>query len=169
MPGSNGDPLEYRQSSYPQMLSLLPPDIKERSEISDEFKLSSPGHDGISACLVKQIKQFILKPLAHIISLSLNTGVVAEDLKVAEIIPLFKSDDRQCFNTYRPISILPCFSRVMEEVVSKRIMCHVNNKSILYKHQFGFRKNHSTYMALIHLIHSIISVLDNNKFICSFF
>lgn len=158
MPGSNGDPLEYIQSSYPQMLSLQSPDIKEISEIIDELKLSSPGHDGISTYLVKQIKQFMLKPLAHIISLSLNTGVVPEDLKVAKIIPLFKSDDRQCFNNYRPIYILPCFSKVIEKVVYKRIMCHVNNNSILYKHQYGFHKNHSTYMALIYLIDYYICI-----------
>ncbi len=43
------------------------------------------------------------------VSLSLKTGVVQEDFKIAKVIPLFKADDLQHFNNYRPISILPCF------------------------------------------------------------
>lgn len=164
-----GDPMEYITSNYPQIISFHPPDIQELSKIIDELKLSSSGHDDLSAWLVKQIKQFVLQPLAYIISLSLSTGVIPEDLKVAKVIPLFKAGERQCFNNYRPISILPCFSKVMEKVVYKRIICHINNNSILYKHQYGFRKNHSTYMAVLHLIDNIISTLDSNIFVCSIF
>uniref|UniRef100_A0A3B3DH72 Reverse transcriptase domain-containing protein n=1 Tax=Oryzias melastigma TaxID=30732 RepID=A0A3B3DH72_ORYME len=166
---THNDPLEYIQPFYPQMLSFQPPNIEEISEIIDDLKLSTAGHDGISAFLVKQIKHSILKPLTHIVSLSLATGVVPDDLKVAKVIPLFKADDKACFNNYRPISILPCFSKVFEKVVYKRLFFHINNNSILYKHQYGFRKHHSTYMALSHLLDSVTSALDKNKFICSIF
>lgn len=65
--------------------SIRSPDIDEISEIIDDLK---PWHDGISSFLVKQIKELIVKHLAHIISLSLNTGVVPDDLKVAKVICL---------------------------------------------------------------------------------
>ncbi len=52
------------------------------------------------------------------VSLSLKTGVVQEDFKIAKVIPLFKADDLQHFNNYRPISILPCFSKILEKIFS---------------------------------------------------
>lgn len=74
-----------------------------------------------------------------------------------------------CFNNYRPISILPCFSKILEKIIYKRILFHLDSNAILYKHQYGFRKNHSTYMALLHLIDKVISALEKNEFICSIF
>jgi len=58
-----------------------------------------------------------LQPLAQIFSLSLKTGIVPEDLKIVKGIPLFKADDSQCSNNYRPISILPCFSIFRENCI----------------------------------------------------
>ncbi len=115
------------------------------------------------------MKQSILQPPVHIFSLSLKTGVVPEDLKVAKVLPLFKADDPRCFNNYRPISILPCFSKILEKIVYKQILFHLDSNLILYKHQYGFQKHHSTYMALLHLIDKVNCALENNEYTCSIF
>lgn len=169
MPCSNEDPLKYIQHLYPHISTFQPPDVKEIGEITDQLKSSASGHDGLSVRLLKQIKEFILMPLAQIISLSLNTGIVPADLKVAKVIPLFKAGDRQCLNNYRPISILPCFSKILEKVIHNRILTHLNNNSIFYRHQYGFGKNHSTYMALVHLVDSVTTALDKSNYTCSIF
>lgn len=169
IPACQGNPLDFISSDFPPFSSFEPPDTQEISDLIDELKLSAAGHDNISAFLVKQVKEHILQPLVHILSLSLKTGIVPDDLKLAKVIPLFKADDPCCFNNYRPISILPCFSKILEKIVYKRMLNHLNSNAILYKHQYGFRKNHSTYMALLHLIDKVSSALENNEFCCSIF
>lgn len=64
---------------------------------------------------------------------------------------------------------MPCFSKILEKIIYKRIVQHSEANSVLYKHQYGFRKHHSTYMALLHLTDKIISSQHNNEFTCCVF
>ncbi len=77
---------------------------------------TSQGHDDISTKLTKQTIHFIATPLSHIINQSMLTGIVPLDMKLAKVIPIFKSSDQHSFNNYRPISILPAFSKVIEKL-----------------------------------------------------
>ena len=106
----------------------------------------------------------LIEPLTYITNLSLIQGIFPDELKKAKIIPLYKSNDPMLFNNYRPISLLPLFSKVLERIMYNRIIKFINKHKILYKYQFGFRKDHSTYMALIILIDKITSALDNGNF-----
>lgn len=76
------------------------------------------------------------------------SGLVPDGIKIAKVIPLFKAGDRQLQTNYRPISILPCFSKIYEKVVYKRMMSYILNFNILNKNQYGFRNKHSTIMAV---------------------
>lgn len=91
------------------------------------------------------------------------------DLKIAKVIPLYKNGDPKAFNNYRPISILPCFSKILEKLVYKRMLSHLNTHSILFKHQYGFRENHSTDMALLQLVEKIYTAINNNEYALGFF
>lgn len=82
-------PLEYIPRTVPIISTFKPPDIQEISDVIDELKTYSAGYDNASVFLVKQVKQSLLQPLVHIFSLSLKTGAVPEDVKVAKVIPLF--------------------------------------------------------------------------------
>ncbi len=64
--------------------------------------------------------------------------------KKALVKPIFKSGDSDDVNNYRPISLLPVFSKVLEKVVSEQFLHHLETNSLLYPLQFGFRHNHST-------------------------
>ena len=78
---------------------------------------NSCGFDGISTIVMKSIKNVILKPLTLIINQIINTGVFPNKLKIAKkITPVFKKDDRTLFTNYRPISLLPIFSKVIEKL-----------------------------------------------------
>ena len=77
---------------------------------------NSCGFDGLSTTILKYIKGIIIKPLTLIINQIFNTGVFPANLKIAKIIPIFKKDDRTVFNNYRPISLLPFISKVVERL-----------------------------------------------------
>ena len=68
------------------------------------------------------------------------------------------------FNNYRPICLLPLFSKVFEKIMYNGLIKLINKHKLLYKYQFGFRKDHSTYMAVITLIDEITSDLDKGDF-----
>ena len=83
-------------------------------------------------------------------------------MKIAKIIPIFKSGDCKCLNNYRPISLLPVFSKLLEKIVHKRLMTFIQNNNILYKHQYGFQPKHATVHPLIQFVKSITDSNDLN-------
>ena len=84
-------------------------------------------------------------------------------MKIARVIPIFKSDDQSLFTNYRPISVLPSFSKFFEIVIYNRLMQYLMNFNILCSNQYGFRKNHSTALALIDLHDKISTAFDRGK------
>ena len=105
----------------------------------------------------------ILEPLTEIINLSLESGCFPDALKIAKVLPIFKSGDPERFENYRPISILPAFSKLFEKVVYNRIYRFLTDYNLLHNNQFGFRRNHSTPMALIQLANNNASSMDNKE------
>jgi len=87
-----------------------------------------------------------------------NKGIFPDDLKVARVVPAFKSGDD---SNYRPISILPCLSKLLERIMYNRICEYPqeHNLHILYKKQFGFQKGHSTDHAVVQLVDKILKLL----------
>lgn len=114
-------------------------------------KLSS-GHDNISNKLLKETIDDILVPMTHIINQSLATGIVPKEMKIAKVIPIHKSSDPSILKNYRPVSLLPVFSKLLERIVYDKLMKFLITKNILYKHQYGFRPKHSTTHPIIHLL-----------------
>ena len=124
----------------------------------------SEGTDGIDPKIAKHSIETIKSPLAAIINCSLTTGVIPYSLKTAKVVPIFKSGDRQHISNYRPISVLPYFSKFFEKVMHERIMSYITAKNILYNGQFGFRKGLSTHMAVLEMCDKITEARDNNQF-----
>ena len=84
----------------------------------------------------------------------------SQDLKIANVIPLYKANNEMEFSNYRPVSILPVFSKVIERIMYNRLFSYINENQLLYKLQFGFQKEKSTSMALIMLVDKISEALD---------
>ena len=123
---------------------------------------TSQGFDEISTKLMKLIINYIAEPLAHIFNISFLEGKIPKDLKIAKIIPIYKSADNKQFNNYRPISILPAFSKILEKIVYSRLFSFINHHNILYEHQYGFRSKHSTVHPILHFIKDIIISNDRS-------
>ena len=81
------------------------------------LKKSAQGHDDITADALRLCLPSITSPLVYILNLSLSQGVFPDELKIANVIPLYKADDRMCFNNYRPICLLCILSKVVDKVV----------------------------------------------------
>ena len=108
--------------------------------ITNLLNKNSYGFDGLSTTIIKSIKYIIIKPLTLIINHILATGVFPPNLKIAKIIPFNKKDDRTVFNNYRPISLLPIVSKVVEKVISDQINELFVKHKLLFDHQYGFQK-----------------------------
>ena len=122
---------------------------------------NSCGPDKISTSLMKFIAPSILDPLSHLFNLSFKTGFIPTCLKTAVIKPIYKKGDSDSFTNYRPISLLSPFSKLLEKVACNQIMRYLDKFKLLYKHQYGFRRGHSTEHPVIHLLDRIYKALDN--------
>ena len=124
---------------------------------------NSTGKDGISSKLLKTIKTSLIKPLTLIFNQMLITGIFPERLKIAKVLPLYKKDDKVLLNNYRPISLLSVISKIFDRIIYNQLYSYFENKNILYSGQYGFRIKHSTELASLEVIETIISQMDTNK------
>ena len=121
---------------------------------------TSSGHDNISCIILKEIKDIIAQPLSLLVNQAFNTGVFPSKLKLAKVIPLFKKGDKTSIENYRPISLLPCMSKVLENIINIQLYDYFQSNNLLYKSQYGFRKHHSTEFASLELVDTIQQQLD---------
>ena len=146
-------------------LYLEPVTEQEIYKIVSSLKNSSPGYDNLSPSILQLSLPLICPLLTHICNLSLSEGIFPDELKLANVIPIFKSGDHETFNNYRPVSILCTISKVFEKIMYSRLLNYLDHYKILFSYQFGFRKSHSTYMAFMVLIDKLTRALDEGKFV----
>ena len=80
-------------------------------------------------------------------------------MKLARVIPIFKSGSKSDLSNYRPISILPVFSKALERIIYDRTFKFITKYNILFNKQFGFRKGFNTSLALTDLTNKIVDLL----------
>ena len=127
------------------------------------------GFDEINSNVIKSSYNELLVPLFHICKISLKTGCFPEKLKIAKITPLFKSGETDLLNNYRPISILPVFSKILEKIMYNRVYKHVSDNLLLYEKQFGFQKACSPEYAILQLTKEIYESFDKQQFTLGIF
>ena len=128
------------------------------------LEVSKPCADGLSTKLLKKIAIEISKPMTHIFNLSLQNGIFPNKLKRSRTVPVFKSGDAHLCDNYRPIALLSSLSKIIEKMVSLKLIEHLETNNILYKHQYGFQKGKSTEHNLIHAMNFIGNAFNENKF-----
>ena len=157
-------PVSYLNEKILNTMTLEPITENEVIKISNGFPTGKAvGHDNIAMEMIQQTVNVISKPLAHIINSSFTTGSVPDQLKISRVIPLFKTGDKSNFSNYRPISILPAFSKILEKAFYNRLNNYLHELHILSNDQYGFRKCHSTAHALIDLYDKISTAIDNKE------
>ena len=99
--------------------------------------------------IIKQVIYHIIKPFTHICNNSFENGVFPSKMKIAKVVPIFKAGDKSSFNNYRPISLLPQFSKIVEKLFNARLDAFIEKHDTLTSSQYGFRSNMSTSLALL--------------------
>ena len=117
------------------------------------------GYDDINSFTLKQIIYYIADPICHIFNLSMSLGCYPNDFKLARVVPIFKKGNRiQCEN-YRPISILPCLSKILERIIHNQVYNFLDKNKLIRPAQYGFRRQHSTELAVLDLYDRITKYL----------
>ena len=122
-------PTEYIKNKAVYSLYLEPVSESEIKLISS-LKSNTPGYDMIGSAVLKWCVDFISEPLSHVCNMSLQEGIFPGELKIANVIPLYKCDDPKLFNNYRPVSVLPSVSKVFERIMYNRFVSYLNEYKI---------------------------------------
>ena len=123
------------------------------------------GPDGISAHMLLICDETISIPLKIIFESIFSTGIYPELWKSANVSPIHKKSDKQLINNYRPISLLPICSKLLEKIIFNQLYSFFNDNNLITKNQSGFRAGDSTTNQLIELVNDIHKSFDNR---CSF-
>ena len=169
IPSSKKCPTEYIVTNSTRLFILDPVSENEVLKILSNFKDSSAGWDELKPLIMKSIKESIKTPLTHICNKSFSSGLFPSELKIANVVPIFKSGDELVFSNYRPVSVLPVFSKLLERLMYNRLISFINENKLLYDYQFGFQKGKSTYMAMVMLIDKISDALDRGDCVIGVF
>lgn len=130
---------------------------------------SSCDADGIQIGPVKHVISIIAPCIAYIFNICLHTGVFPQKMQVAKVSVLYKKGDKNDFNNYRPVSILPVFSKALEKVIHCRLTSFLDKNNIITDSQFGFRKGRSTELALLQQKDYILQAFEERKIVLGVF
>ena len=119
------------------------------------------GVDKISARMLKIAAPIIAPSLCKLMNCSIRAGVFPQRWKTAKVRPLFKSGDRSDVNNYRPISVLPVISKLLERHVHSAFYAYLRDNNLLYVGQSGFREYHSAETSLISLMDKLLFNLNH--------
>ena len=114
--------------------------------------------DNIPIKIIKHNADIFSLVLHNIINKSLDFSIFPDKLKLADVTPVHKKEDRNDKNNYRPVSILPSISKIFEKILYTQIYQHVEKK--LSKYQCGFRKNFSAQQCIIFMLEKWKHSLD---------
>ena len=149
---------------------LSPVTEKEISNIIISFNArKATGPNSISNLILKKFKEELKRPLTIITNMSFITGQFPTKGREARIIRSYKKGDKSECSNYRPISLLPNISKIIEKAMYTRIYNFLEKYNCPYKKQFGFRNSHSTNHALISITEKIRESLDNDEYSCGVF
>lgn len=162
--GSNlSDKIPDTGDSYLKNLPSNPKAIFKFEEINEntveqiinkmESKKSS-SFDKISNYMIKKLKLSLIKPYTIVINKSLREGIFPNQYKIAKVVPLFKNGERDDFNNYRPISLLPTVSKIYEKVAHRQLYDFFN-EYYLTPCQYGFREKTETSHCITNFLNNI--------------
>ena len=138
--------------------------VDNTRRIIDSLKpKTSTGVDSVSNKLLKFVKNAISEPLTIIINQMLRVGIFPDLLKISKVVPVYKKDDNTNLSNYRPISLLPSMSKIFEKVILEQLFTYLEDNNLIHRHQYGFRKHHSTEYAALHIVDYLYYKLDLKK------
>ena len=163
-------PLDYLSNRTGNSLFLTPVTLMEVNDLISILNPSkSVGPNSIPIKLLKIIGSSVSQFLALLVNQSFQSGIFPNKRKIAKVISLFKKGNPEIPSNYRPISLLPIFSKIFEKLMYRRLYRFLEIHKVLYSLQFGFQENHLIDHALVSLTEAVRNTLDNKRFGCGIF
>ena len=156
---------EYLAGNHKSSMHTLIEPITENELVKEIACISlkkSCGYDGINARVLKAIPNAICKPQSHLFNLTFTLGTILHGLKIALATPIFKGNDEKQFKN-QTASILTHFSTLLQKLMMTGLTIFIID------HQYGFRKNRSTELAIIDSVNKITEGIDQGEFTIGIF
>lgn len=170
LPPSDCSYKDFLKSQSLKSMYLNPTTPMEVKKVITSLKTkSSSGVDEIPSVVIKSTPDNIIHALSHVFNRSFATGKFINAFKKAKVIPIFKKGCPTDVNNYRPISLLPAMSKILEKLMYIRVVSFLNQQQFFNKHQFGFRKKHSTSHAIMLMVEEIVKAFNEKRFVLGIF
>ncbi len=163
-------PKDHNLIYYPKIPDLTI-EVEEVYNLLNSLDMTkATGPDNISNIFLKKCALGLAKPLSIIFNLSLKIGAFPAKWKLANVAPIYKNkgDRKQC-NFYRPISLLPCVSKVLEKILFSHIYEFLRKNKIIAPNQSGFTPGDSAIMQVSHIVDKMTALMDKGQEIIALF
>ena len=157
--------LRNRVSS--SMVLFSPSPQEDASELKRLKTNKSSGDDQIPLRFITIAVDVISPYLSFLIDCMFSNGLFLRILKIAKVIPIFKSGEKQTVNNYRPISLISPFSKVIEKIIKVRLLSFIARNDILFQRQSGFRKKFTTMFPVIDSVSDCFDNINDKKYSCA--
>ena len=140
-------------------------EIETLNIIKQLSNTSAHGRDDLDALTIKMAAGALVRPLTHIINTSIGTSSFASKWKVAKVIPILKSSDSSKMDpaSFRPVSLLPVVSKIVERSVQSQLQDHMEQQGLLSKNSHAYRRNLSTSTAMMQIVDELHSATERNQ------
>ena len=154
----------YLDNPNKENFYINPPTSEEVLELINELDANkSMDIYNISPKMMHDAKYFLSDALCSLFNKSVIEHCFPDNLKYAKVLPIHKGKSKLECGNYRPISLLPLFSKILERLMYNRLLSFITKHNILYQHQYGFQKSKSTELAINTLLTDVIESLENKK------
>lgn len=158
---------DYKEYLTPSEFQITNEDLS-LEELEIAFKSlkrnKATGVDDMNGNIIIDVFEEIKLPIFSICKSSLQAGVFPDALKNAKVTPIFKAGDSSLSSNYRPISVLPVFSKILERIMYKRVYSFLKRQNLLFSKQFGFQENSSTEHAILTFVENVIRSFEKGEF-----
>ena len=158
---------DYLPQSCPSSIYLAECTNTEVADIINE--LENGKASDIPVHVIKKSCYIICDYLAKLYNDCMNEGIFPDQLKTGKITPIYKKENEELIENYRPVSTLPIFGKIFEKIIYSRLYSFFVSKGLIYENQFGFRKGHSTNHALNYSVNHVENNLNKKNHVLGIF
>ena len=133
------------------------------------LELKNGKSSNIPIQVIKASSKIIAPLLSVLYNECMQKGEFPDDLKIGRISPIYKKDNEELLENYRPVSTLAVFGKIFEKIIYNRLYNFFQSQNMIYENQYGFRKNHSTSHALNFSVNHVESCLKKKQHVLGIF
>ena len=157
----------YLKNRVKNSIYMSPTSANEIEELVKNFQNDKASD--IPILVLKKCTKYISYHIAGFLNKFMEDGCFPSILKTGKITPIYKKDDPQKLNNYRPVTVIPIFSKIYEKVIYCRLYNFLTSMNVIYDKQFGFRKNHSTTHAVNYSVNKLLCDIEEKRHVVGIF